>query len=104
MPDPVAGDQVMAAVVPGEGFDPAGFAQWVAQQPDCSPQWVPRFLRVVQDPPRTPTGKVVVRALAADHWNAVDVWIREGDVLRPLTPADVSDIEKSFAASGRALL
>jgi fatty-acyl-CoA synthase len=100
----VAGDQVMAAVVPTEGFDPTGFAAWCADQPDCSPQWVPRFLRLVPEPPRTPTGKVVVRSLAAQRWDAVDVWIREGDVLRPMTPADATAIEKAFAASGRALL
>jgi fatty-acyl-CoA synthase len=104
VPDPVAGDQVMAAVVPTEGFDPAGFAQWCSGQPDCSPQWVPRFLRVVPDPPRTPTGKVVVRSLAAQRWDAPDVWIRDGDAVRPMTAADASEIEKAFAASGRPLL
>jgi fatty-acyl-CoA synthase len=104
VPDPVAGDQVMAAVVPTEGFEPGGFAQWVAAQPDCSPQWVPRFLRVVPEPPRTPTGKVVVRSLAAERWDAPDVWFRDGDVMRRMTAADVADIAKAFAASGRALI
>jgi fatty-acyl-CoA synthase len=104
VPDPVAGDQVMAAVVPTEGFDPASFARWCADQPDCSAQWVPRFLRVVPDPPRTPTGKVVVRSLAAQRWDAADVWIRDGDAMRLMTPADATEIEKAFASSGRTLL
>jgi fatty-acyl-CoA synthase len=104
VPDPVAGDQVMAAVVPTEDFDPAGFAQWAADQPDCSPQWVPRFLRVVPDAPRTATGKVVVRSLAAQRWSAPGVWIRDGDTMRLMTDEDVAAIEKAFAASGRALL
>jgi fatty-acyl-CoA synthase len=104
VPDPVAGDQVMAAVVPADGFDAAGFARWVAEQPDCSPQWMPRFLRVVPEPPRTATGKVVVRALASQRWNASDVWLRAGEAMRPMTAADVAALEKAFAAAGRALL
>ena len=104
VPDPVAGDQVMAAVVPTEGFDPAGFARWCAEQPDCSPQWVPRFLRVEPDPPRTPTGKVVVRSLAVERWQAPDVWVRDGEAMRAMTSTDVAELEKAFAASGRALL
>jgi fatty-acyl-CoA synthase len=104
VPDPVAGDQVMVAVVPADGFDSGGFARWVAEQPDCSPPWVPRFLRVVPDPPRTPTGKVIVRALAAERWDAADVWIRDDDRMRPMTDADIAALEKAFAASGRALL
>jgi fatty-acyl-CoA synthase len=104
VPDPVAGDQVMAAVVPADGFDPSGFAQWAAGQPDCSPQWEPRFVRVVPDPPRTATGKVVVRSLASQRWEAPGVWIRDGDAMRPMTDEDAAAIEKAFAASGRALL
>jgi fatty-acyl-CoA synthase len=106
IPDPVAGDQVMAAVVPAHGFDPAGFAQWAAEQPDCSPQWVPRFVRVVPDPPRTATGKVVARSLAAERWDAPDVWFRVGDelTLRPVTAADAAALREAFASSGRALL
>jgi hypothetical protein len=58
----------------------------------------------VPEPPRTPTGKVVVRSLAAQRWDAPDVWIRDGDVMRPMTAADTTAIEKAFAATGRALL
>jgi fatty-acyl-CoA synthase len=103
VPDPVAGDQVMAAVVPLPGFDPTAFVDWVAAQPDCSPQWVPRFLRVVPDPPRTATGKVVVRSLAASRWDEPDVWIRDGDRLRPMTDEDRAAMEQDFARSGRVL-
>ncbi|MBK5307011.1 MAG: AMP-binding protein [Frankiaceae bacterium] len=106
VPDPVAGDQVMAAVVPAEGFDPERFAHWVAQQPDCSPQWVPRFVRVVPDPPRTPTGKIVTRALAAQRWEAQDLWCRDGAdlILRPFTSADVVALQAEFVAAGRTLM
>jgi fatty-acyl-CoA synthase len=102
VPDPVAGDQVMAAVVPTDAFDPAGLAAWLHEQPDCSAQWVPRFLRVVAEPPRTATGKVVVRALARERWDAPDVWIRDGGVFRPVTSQDREELDRAFAASGRA--
>ncbi|HET7407388.1 MAG TPA: AMP-binding protein [Mycobacteriales bacterium] len=107
VPDPTAGDRLMAAVVPGDGFDPSGFAQWVADQPDTSPQWVPRFLRVSADLPRTATGKIVVRRLAEDRWDAPDeVWWRDGDdlTMRPFTPADAAAVEQEFARSGRVLV
>jgi fatty-acyl-CoA synthase len=94
----------MTAVVPTDDFEPAEFLTWLGEQPDCSPQWVPRFLRVIADPPRTSTGKVVVRALAADRWNAPNVWLRDGDDMRPMTRADVASLQQAFAASGRALI
>lgn len=104
LPDPVAGDQLMAAVVPAPDFDPRGFADWAAAQPDCSPVWVPRYLRVTPEPPRTPTGKIVVRRLAEQRWDGPGVWVRAGDQMRPLTDADRDDLVRRFAESGRALL
>jgi fatty-acyl-CoA synthase len=104
VPDPTAGDQLMAAVVPGDAFDPSAFAAWVAAQPDASPQWVPRFLRVSHDLPRTATGKLVVRELARQRWDGQDVWVRDGDVMRPMTEADREALAKAFEASGRALV
>lgn len=103
VPDPTAGDQLMAAVVPGESFDPSGFAAWVATQPDASAQWVPRFLRVSADLPRTATGKVIVRELAKRRWDGDDVWLRDGDAMRPMTEQDRSALVAAFEASGRAL-
>ena len=104
VPDPTAGDQVMAAVVPADGFDPTALPAWLSEQPDASRAWTPRFLRVSSDLPRTATGKVVVRALARDRWDGDDVWIRDGATMRPLTPQDRSDLESAFAKSGRPLL
>jgi fatty-acyl-CoA synthase len=104
VPDPVAGDQVMAAVVPGDRFDPTGLGRWFQEQPDASPQWLPRFLRVVPEPPRTATGKVVVRRLAQERWDGADVWLRDGDGYRPMTAADSADLARAFEDSGRALL
>ncbi len=103
VPDCTAGDQLMAAVVPGEGFDPRGFAQWVLEQSDASSTWVPRYVRVSRELPRTATGKVVVRALAADRWNGPDVWVRDGDAMRPFTASDRALLEQAFTDSGRVL-
>jgi fatty-acyl-CoA synthase len=93
----------MAAVVPLPGFDPSTFLDWVAAQPDCAAQWVPRFLRVVSDPPRTATGKVVVRTLAALRWDEPEVWIRDGDRLRPMTDEDRAALAQELVRSGRVL-
>lgn len=92
VPDPHAGDQVMAALVPhGEPvFDPDEFATFLAGQADLGPLQVPRFIRVTARLPRTATYKVLRRNLTAQHWRTPDpVWWRPGQDLRfePLTPA-----------------
>ena len=91
----------MAAIVPAEDFDPAGLAQWVQEQPDAATTWVPRYLRVTPDLPRTATGKVIVRKLAQQAWHGTDVWIRDGEVMRPMTEVDRFELAAAFAASGR---
>ncbi|MGH3760446.1 long-chain-fatty-acid--CoA ligase [Actinophytocola sp.] len=92
VPDPKAGDQVMAAVVlRGEAsFDPDGFAKFLAAQADLVPRQVPRFVRLTRRLPRTATYKVLKRTLTAQRWRTPDpVWWREGAELRfePLTPS-----------------
>ncbi len=102
VPDATAGDQLMAAVVPADGFDPSAFAAWVAEHPEASRTWVPRYLRV-GELPKTATGKIVVRRLAQERWDADGVWIRDGDAMRPFTAQDRIGLEKAFADSGRQL-
>ena len=103
VPDAVAGDQVMAAVVPVEGFEPSGLPRWVTEQPDAATTWVPRYVRVSADLPRTATGKVVVRQLAQQAWHGDDVWIRDSDVMRPMTDGDRQALAAAFESSGRPL-
>jgi fatty-acyl-CoA synthase len=103
VPDATAGDQLMAAVVPAEGFEPETFARWVAEQPDAAKTWVPRYLRV-GEVPKTATGKIIVRQLAQERWDAAGTWVRDGDVMRPLTQDDRAKLAKAFADSGRPLL
>ncbi|WP_206796529.1 long-chain-fatty-acid--CoA ligase [Amycolatopsis sp. MtRt-6] len=78
VPDPVTGDQVMAAVVT-DGLDPAGFGRFLAAQPDLGPKQVPRYVRTVRELPRTSTFKVLKRRLSAEGLNCPDVvWERTG--------------------------
>lgn len=107
VPDEAAGDQAMAAVVLREGarFDPAGFAAWQAAQPDLSPTWHPRYVRVARELPHTQTNKVLVRVLAREAWYAADeLWVRNGKdgPYEPLTDADVKALETRFAEHGRS--
>ncbi|WP_051265507.1 AMP-binding protein [Nakamurella lactea] len=85
IPDPVVGDQVMAAVelVPGATLDADGFGDFLSAQTDLGTKWAPRYLRVVAALPRTPTNKVVKRPLRADGIDTDDpLYIRDGNELR----------------------
>lgn len=77
IPDPVVGDQVMAAVVmtPGTDFDPDDFRAFLAEQPDLGPKQWPSYVRVSSTLPRTMTFKVLKRQLAAEAVDCGDpVW------------------------------
>jgi fatty-acyl-CoA synthase len=62
------GDAVMAALVlhDGRGFDPEGFASFLAAQPDLGAKSAPRHVRVATELPRTPTHKVLKRVLGTE--------------------------------------
>ena len=79
VPDPVAGDQIMACIVlrGGASLTPAEFGAFLADQGDIGRKQQPRFVRIGSQLPRTPTFKVLSRVLAADRWNTPDpVWWR----------------------------
>ncbi len=78
VPDEVVGDQVMAAVVSiGAGFDPAGLDAFLDEQADLGTKWAPRYVRLVDALPATPTNKVLKRELRAEGWDVADpVWWR----------------------------
>jgi fatty-acyl-CoA synthase len=72
VPDPVVGDQVMAAVQlrPGvEELDPAELAAFLDAQGDLGTKWAPRFFRMSASLPTTATNKVLKRALRSERWN-----------------------------------
>ncbi len=77
VPDPVVGDQVMAALVlaPGTQFDTEKFRAFLAEQPDLGPKQWPSYVRVSAELPRTVTFKVLKRQLAAQGVDCGDpVW------------------------------
>ncbi|MCV7100311.1 long-chain-fatty-acid--CoA ligase FadD17 [Mycobacterium palustre] len=77
VPDPVVGDQVMAALVlaPGAEFDAEKFRAFLAEQPDLGPKQWPSYVRVSAELPRTVTFKVLKRQLSAQGVDCEDpVW------------------------------
>jgi fatty-acyl-CoA synthase len=77
VPDPLVGDQVMAALVlaPGAEFDAEKFRAFLAEQPDLGPKQWPSYVRVSAELPRTVTFKVLKRQLAAQGVDCGDpVW------------------------------
>jgi len=107
VPDPGVGDQVMAALqlVPGASFDPDAFTAFLQQQPDLGTKWAPRFVRITEELPVTPTAKVLKRVLRRERWETTDpVWWRptRRAPYRRLTAGDVGALAAEFAARGRA--
>lgn len=106
VPDPAAGDRVMAALMLRDGvtFDAADFAGWLSGQPDLGTKWMPAFVRIATQLPQTATNKVLKSVLAAQRWTCADeVWWRPDreQAYRRLEPADVAAIRGRFAAHGR---
>ena len=103
-----AGDQVMVALetVPDKTFDPDDFADWLTEQPDLGPKWLPRYVRVSPSLPQTATGKVTKVGLRAEAWVCDDpVWWRPLDStdfrFEPLTGDDRAALAAGLAENGR---
>ncbi|MFE6070579.1 AMP-binding protein [Streptomyces sp. NPDC056525] len=106
IPDPVAGDQVMAALALREGavFDPVEFATFLAAQQDLGTKMPPRFVRVMPELPLTATNKIHRVALRRESFLCEDpVWWRPapGAPYEPLTPAAVATLRAEYARHGR---
>lgn len=76
VPDERAGDQVAAALVLRGDLGPDDLERFLDEQRDLSPKARPRYIRVVDDLPRTPTNKVLHRELTAAGLTDV-TWTRE---------------------------
>ncbi len=93
-----ADDQVMAVLELGDpaGFDPAGFDDFLAGQPDLGTKWAPRYVRVVDHLPVTATNKVDKQALRRDRWHGRGrmFWRPERRAaLRPMAAEDIAVLE-----------
>jgi len=111
VPDVDAGDQVMVALVLRDGFrfDGESFAVWLDQQPDLSPKWRPRFVRLCTALPTTPTNKILTRALVHEKFrfdrvggNPIYVRPRGEPFYRRFRAQDEDALRRAFEASGRA--
>ncbi|MFI5631230.1 AMP-binding protein [Streptomyces sp. NPDC051664] len=107
VPDPVAGDQVMAALALREGavFDPAAFAAFLAAQPDLGTKMAPRFVRIVPAMPVTATNKVHRVALRREGFRSTDpVWWNGvgGGAYGPLGGVELAGLLAEYEAHGRA--
>ncbi|QIB45621.1 AMP-binding protein [Streptomyces aureoverticillatus] len=108
VPDPVAGDQVMAALALRDGvdFDPVGFAEFLLAQGDLGTKMAPRFVRVVERLPVTATNKVARGVLRGEGFRCAGgggVWWRPrgGGAYRVFAEADVAGIVGEFRERGR---
>ncbi|MEY2417850.1 MAG: steroid-22-oyl-CoA synthetase [Actinomycetota bacterium] len=107
VPDPLSGDQVMAAVelVPGASLEPESLAPFLAEQPDLGTKWAPRFVRVVDHMPLTGSNKVVKTGLRAQAWVTDDpvYWRAErgNPSFTVMTEDDRAALRAEFAAHGR---
>jgi fatty-acyl-CoA synthase len=110
VPDPDSGDQVMVALVLRDGvaFDAASFAAWLDAQADLSPKWQPRFVRVCEALPSTPTNKILTRTLAHEkfrsdrvHGDAVYLRPRGEEQFRLFGEEDESSLRDAFTSHGR---
>ncbi|MET0898623.1 MAG: long-chain-fatty-acid--CoA ligase FadD17 [Mycobacterium sp.] len=74
IPDPVVGDQVMAAVVlpDGASFDAERFHEFLGAQADLGPKQWPAAVRVSAALPRTETFKILKRQLSAEGLDCTD--------------------------------
>lgn len=109
VPDPVTGDQVMAALElrPGAAFSPEEFAAFLAEQADLGTKWAPRFVRIVDALPSTGADKLDKKPLRSAAWVTSDpVWWRPAREAgyRLLDAADADALAAAFAEHGRSAL
>jgi fatty-acyl-CoA synthase len=99
VPDPVVGDQVMAAVQLQPGLttlDAEGLVGFLAGQGDLGTKWAPRFVRMSAALPTTATNKVLKRSLRAERWNCAEpvLWQAEkGGPYRLLEAEDAARLD-----------
>ncbi|AJF65353.1 AMP-binding protein [Streptomyces vietnamensis] len=106
VPDPVAGDQVMAALAlrEGEAFDPTAFASFLSAQADLGTKMPPRFVRVMRELPLTATNKIHRVALRREAFHCEDpVWWRPtpGSSYEPLTPQQTATLDEEHHRHAR---
>ena len=103
-----ADDQVMAAIELADtaSFDAAAFERFLAEQPDLSAKWAPRYVRVTSSLPVGATNKIDRRVLRAERWYTAEpiYWRPErSSSFVPFTAGDLAALEQRFKEHGRAI-
>jgi fatty-acyl-CoA synthase len=103
VPDTVVGDQVMVTLLlqPGSAFDPVGFAEFLAGEPDMGTKWAPKYVRITDELPITATTKVLKRVLRAEGWRCAEpVWWRpqKDAAYQVLQAADAEALDEAVAS------
>lgn len=106
VPDPLAGDQILAAIElrAGQTFDPEAFASFLDAQPDLGTKWAPRFVRITPELPVIGQSKIDKKPLRSEAWLCADpVWWRppRATAYTPMTDADRAALREEFLAHGR---
>ncbi|MCF2526430.1 AMP-binding protein [Yinghuangia soli] len=106
VPDPVSGDQVMAALQlrAGAEFDAEAFAAFLAGQEDLGTKMAPRFVRIAERIPVTATNKVNKVGLRREGFRTAEpVWWQSerGAAYRPFGADDRTALLGVYAAHGR---
>ncbi len=103
VPDPVTGDQVMAALeCPGGAFDPDAFGAFLGAQPDLGSKWAPRLVRVTARLPETATHKISKPLLRRLLWHGEDpVYEFSGGSYVLMTAGRAAALEAEFSRHGR---
>ncbi len=78
VPDESSGDQLVAALVLVGDLTPEELESFLAAQPDLGSHAWPRFVRILDELPRTATHKVLKRDLKAEGIGAGTLWTRLG--------------------------
>ena len=77
VPDPQAGDQLVAALVTTAPIGPEEWEKFLADQPDLGTKSWPRHVRILDALPRTATNKVLKRELREQALDDGVTWTRE---------------------------
>lgn len=110
VPDPEAGDQVMAtlALQSGATFDAEAFGAFIDGDAGLPPRWRPTFVRVTHDVAVTHTNKVLKRVLRrekflVDRFTDVVYWRpRDARAFHPFTTDDLATLRERFNRAGYA--
>ena len=106
VPDPLAGDQILAAIelLAGRSFHPDAFAAFLDAQSDLGTKWAPRFVRVMAEIPVISQGKIDKKPLRREAWLCGDpIWWRPARSAHyvQMTSADREALRDEFVAHGR---